>query len=1217
MSHQNLGAYFLIDHADSREMFREHSGRTIREGYQVISLPLIVQLDGDSKHKQHVEGIGNYYHLLCNGTTFENAFDMSNPKHMYTVALIQTIQRAVDKYLVMHKSKKEVSTASDPVVMDIEVCTDTDEVVDEEADSQNVFSRSAQDRLFMKGVPRTAEIVMYRLNVFVLESLIDLAAIVFDIINENEVLFNKVVYNISAKTTNSEDDGRNNMLKFQGHGDQSKNYGRSLSKNEKYKLICNREVWCNVVDEFTGLEYLTEPARRKEVLNYSKMKDNPGHIARAFNPVFTFKYMTPVYVAASQRDLSSYYSNKTWKYPKPDHVITLNQKSRRTLFDHFLPYYQVRFHPIPESHKRRRVEIAPPVAQVQNDVEGADPCSDDDDFFDAPPIDALQIGGGDFTSLFQEPTVREDEDGQQYYVAYNSTYLASTSFQDLNTLDGQAEFHDTTRPTSNFHVLINEGRRLSSLISLHHHEGVARDVLRAELLAKQELLSRWYMDQCMRSESDVSYVAKKINKWMETTPRPSGFGGYRPHMFVNLSTFGNMLVRDFEALESLFFTSYLHTHTTFVFYTFRACYQHMLDTLYINVAQFGEPSTGKSRVLTLLYKVFIPGTMNKAGMNWSEEARYVDGPRNDEVYLTDEMPFEMMTDNKNHGGNVKKEERIKSMLTENAVFKTVTVVMPNGLRTNRIISSEQICTFIMNSNKPPWMISDAIRDRLHLLMIHFRFRPGRTISALMSAEERMTDTQKQHRSTYIMWKRLQQAFHLHIEKQIAIGALTDINYTAFTMSKDKIIDYLSDNYMIEVPPRQIMKMHKVVRCFVISTVMEYVFSNPLSPHHNEDYNPVKHNAYIDPLLHDNMEIVCAVWRSFKSQFINDDHLIVQQALREMYVTPMLDKLFKNVQIINDEMVFPLGHEACVKEYFLTALTAHDEASDGSRIKICTDQTQHYAYLCIKSDVKELIDAVHAHLSRSTHHMSSGTVKSVIFSLMNIDKLGLCATYNWDTATHLPRRTATKKPMAKMYKSYEYLLIHLDLLRNCVDPIDEAIRQTYNIHQQYDEDYLDFGVEVHPHLPHINKIREIRTGHGKQLQYTEYAQIKTNVTQLAFLEQGAESVVDDSNLDDGSRDILRSYDDLSCKERRNLLFLPMTKGDWDEVPLDDVDPEELVDDIECPTSWRKFEVHAKSNYCVGKNMQYPRNAMRANNLHFASVVKPRTKDMFDIHVYGER
>jgi len=1123
----------------------------------IYTLPDPISI-GDKARQVYVLPFETGRTIDARATTFENAFDRANPDHVISEALLQLFFEAANRFETRSMHNKEwMSYSAVPRRQMLEEVMGINPI-DPAEEQRSRFLSDPNERLFLRGVANATPVIEHRVwfHLYTDAAQIDFADLLQECIVDAHKAHDKWLTQMKKAVDDVE------MSSFQGRASEGRKYVDTLSDMDRWKLIYDLDNYAHAVDLLLNVDRLLTHERnerhRNDPLYFSK---GPLHPRHTLTPKFYLERMHDPRIDPCQTKLDQYERGPVWVFPKPDRVVVLNRQNHHFMQFRakFFPAYQVRFQidrsriGLEAQHKTHRLLVETRPQRGSRDHEVDETLANSMAFLGMADDEA----GDEAVNAFVDASAANQDgveivpDQNGNISAYKSLYLAQQGIETRRMNEAIAAGVDHPSRSA-FHAVRVQGLELTQMLITDYEKGMSEDYLRTAYLEKQALQFSAYEDRCMRSSSDVSSVGKIINEWYEDRVR-NGLdfvGGNHPHVYANLSTFGNMYTRWLNRLESAKFISSTHQIILHILLSSRGVFKHKFNQMLSNYCLHGPAESGKSKVLVTVADMSIPNTV-EVGMDMTGNADKIDYDRNDIIRYTEEVNLAMMTTESKDGGNKQLVDEHKERLTSQMAYKRVFVKRPDGSRDERRVASQQIQVWLFCTNHPISRFDPNLMTRYWIEHIPLRERRLRPLTSLANIEEDLTlDGIQRQRETEEMFHILE--FHqYHIQKCIAIGALTPVNLTALRTILPIFTEYLHDHFFIPTRKRNRRRIENFAEQLVIALAIEYVFCSPDSPHFGKPFH-ISMYADIDPLLHDSTEIAHFAITSSRSQFIPPERDIVLEAIRTLYLDRKvsrdnLDSHSKHFMVPSTPINSTTGLHIHMDRSRLgdrssffgaNGTNAVTETAENKYPKWC------HSYLRIDSEYTAFTSTITAYLQEQRDHLTKDTVNDVM-KLLKGTVLNHPHKYVWDPLTQMPKRTpGTQNEGAQaLLRGVGQLFFHLDLFDLETDPIAEALRHTYHTFDTDEKTYLD-STEVDPEYPYLLNVRQIAPRMGRQIDIIEYARQITKpmidgfASSTSTLKRSPEHLVETNGV---SR-LTKSYDELSRLERCQRLFLPAKEAD---------------------------------------------------------------------------
>ena len=530
--------------------------------------------------------------------------------------------------------------------------------------------------------------------------------------------------------------------------------------------------------------------------SFLNMYDNAAHPKNVFSLAHCIRQTKKEFrdVKEHFRSIKAYRLNNVYDFPDYSKVwrLTPDQFAPHNFMRKFLPDYQA------WSEKMRPSK--PIMYTVPSRVED----EDDDENVDVISSSMVQVLDAD------QPL--KDE------VRFDATHFTEYDIRNEQEMEQARLDEFTTR--GDFHVMEQQARH-------HYKEHVAPLEGTPDWREAYQVYQAWCIEEvksrCFTPDSDVSPMIRRIAKWGEDhTPVSTTYFPVDP----SLSPFANRVIRMLEQMEQydLISTSHLHYYT--LLHARYDAYRRAMDKVKSNVLYFGEGASGKSFMFKLLGADSIPGTVVELTYQTSK-ADAIDGNRNGEIVVMHEVPPSMFL-SKTLGRNADKSEesRWKDKLTRQKVtVKTFYYDEETGKRMNRTAESECNGVWFGACNQTAADIEEALATRFLKVTCETTVRDNKDISDCQNAERRMDQITSDQRAFIRSQRREEQYRVCLIEHYIWMGAIKDVDESAYHVVIGQFKTEIS-KIRRDRNPRDFERVRILCRAQAICTAIDVVYNLP-------------------------------------------------------------------------------------------------------------------------------------------------------------------------------------------------------------------------------------------------------------------------------------------------------------------------------------------------------------------------------------------------------
>jgi len=938
-------------------------------------------------------------------------------------------------------------------------------------------------------------------------------------------------------------------------------YGHSVSGVDSWLLLRSYGTLAAAFDSLHGDTMATSEDNLRQINDpRTPFVDNPVHPRFTLSPEFLLSRASHL-LRPSVRSIDSYYNKATdtWSFALPDHVVRVAPQDMypSRIFVRVLPRFQI------ECVQKRGALASARVRRYEDD--------DDDDDDDDDENENEDVRG---TRHTLDPTLLRREPHQMTNMndAVDYRGFANPNRSNLHRMYCEVE-----------HVQ-REFQRLISSVDEHGRQLLTRREIRALYLDMQRRQTATYVEQCTSTDAYMSPPSIAINQWYESHRDVNGkyrtHTQYTPLMDRRLSIFGDMVARQFFALETAMHVA--HTHRIIhvcILAAFGA--SRFKYSLRPHVFMYGPHSGSKTFCGRFILTSLIPGTT--MAVNGTTENTFTgDDDWTKTVCFYDETPVRIMApgkDDKNDAG----ERVFKTMLTEGHYTKPLMnhdSKAPGGTARHMIkFDTDLQTTWLFACNHPLYKVSQPMQSRLFLAAFVRVIRQGREPEAFANVQQLMTSRGHRNAKVFVDHVRDRQALQNTVEDLITVGALTEPTLACMDVMKPIFARVMRDRFLINIETRAFEQMLAFVRVLVIQRALRIMYDLPSSRFYNKpfEYDQLK---MIDPFLRDDPEIIAYVFQMFRDQCLGVSDRNLQKKISALYMQGVhgvhaVDELLYT----RDTLLFPSGADAfrqplAAKRPRLAnvnrsapqpiedprELRDDDNNNNGARETYTPKREDcYYAYYNTKRSVWELALLLEKQFQTEDWQLKASEISSYLknmcsssfmghrFELATVDDRRLAAEQDEPGDKKMfgyvrPRRRHGRSVMSPMFIECDRVFVHLEYLLEERNPIEEAIQACFGKHEDDTRMFLS-ATQVSVQHPYLLRTYYPAAKSDLTIRFRNVA-VSTNVlAAAAFPRTPAEIVANDvydpeAGVYDetGTISINESLETYATRKRAQALFL---------------------------------------------------------------------------------
>jgi len=781
---------------------------------------------------------------------------------------------------------------------------------------------------------------------------------------------------------------------------------------------------------------------------------------------------------------------------------------------------------------------------------------DDEEEYGEPPEGETVRGGTDFASIMRMIRSVPNTTPAGDYELTDPSILLREDFESSASLAARRLRAATDSPDrSHLHLVLHSGARLMGELSTRIAAGgMTQEEKRAEYVHARTHIIRLYEDLCMDRSSKISEEGAKIAEWYDArrVAKREWLGHDEPVLDASMSTFGNLVTRRMNRLESVKFVTFAHLMTMTILFGTLDAYRHEFD-LHFNALVTGPPSTGKSFICELLRDLRIAGTVAKVD-DETGRASYTDDDHNDRTVYSEEVKPDHFRSSA-MGGNDTAEASFKEMLTSQVrVLKTFTK-LDDGKRSSRIVYSQQIMSFVGCSNLDHRTFTPAIQSRFSCWHFVESRRNDRCTSDMQGVEKTLTAETRARQAEFVDELCAEQFLHYHVEKLIAAHALTDVTMTAFDSIKQIVRRYLSERYNLNLKTRTIARAQMLLRKLVISVRLEQLYSSPASEFYRKDFS-VYQLASLDDLLYDDEEMACWALEALRHEIIDKQRPHFLALLKRTYIAPRLadiakasdagnrERLLESIYMLPSTLVRKrrYGGGGIVappnndqhKRLAEWAPRDYDEQPthvDESKAEDTYGESHMYAYYRFEATSASIARRIVAESAGSSTELSSDDVIAYLRTMakdyVKSDR------YRWHENVPVIDATKPRTMIPALIYTHDAIFIALQLFSD-KDPLTDAIEFARSAALQSPRKYLTATIYDDEH-PYLLKTTLVRPEHGTVHHVTQYGRQMTAASYFSFASLAERNSMAAFKVSNGTSRLTLHYDDMSRRDRARALF----------------------------------------------------------------------------------
>jgi len=1133
--------------------------------------------------------------MRAGAVSFEQAFDADVPDHAFAEATLQMMMHALSLVRTKYDERVCTTTSTDVVGEPFLVFLET--VLGSAPDPRMPLIVRVDDatRPFMRNVPDNIPVVAYRLWLFVrvIDEAYNYSRIFMESIKD-AARAHAAYVTPGLKRTRADKpdaDGDTGVSLASYAGPDGIKYGHQLGPNEKWRLLRSLELWAHVADGLLGFKRLGRFIAQI-TSNTTALNDNKANPRYVLSPYLYFEH-PHADADPRQRELARYMikaEGKRWTFAVPDRVVRVHatDQSIERLRKKIFPDYQVRSigndaveREVLRQRQRAVARISraivgsgpnavaerrmvhvdlPPGAAGDIDLLGLAPAalaSPVDDEWDASLYDdneaprlrprVQQVTGGvDYESIMRVIRSVPNTTPTGDFELVDGNMIAREDFEGSTSLAAQHLLSATDHPNrSPFHLVRHTGARLAADF-LERMKSMSREEARAEYEQIRMRLFNDYSNTCCHRTDKVSAEGSAMNGWFEARVDEdrAWLGHEEPRLDADMSTFGNHIGRHMLLLENSFIT-FAHLIILTLQFGSLDAYRHAFD-MHFNALLTGPNSAGKSHVFKHMAATRIDTTVKKVDTQ-TGKAMYVDTDHNDRINYSEEVKPDQFRDAKG-GGNDEAEASWKEILTSMTRVLLTFTKLADGRRSSRIVYSQHIMTFFGASNIDSSSFTAAIQSRFSCIHMSETRRSDRCTEEMQGVEETLGHYARTLRREYVDEMCSEQYLHYHIEKLVAVHALTQVTTAAFDAIKQPVRRYLRERYNIVLKTRTLARAHMLVRKYVMTTRCAHLFSSPASPFFRTPFT-IYQLMTLDELLYDDEEMACFALESLRHEIIDKERPHLMSLLDTAYVAGAkaaalaagdagIDVRMRAVYMMPLTKIKKTHAPSMLdnkrRRYADVAAESMTEAMMSTDAESTYSKEHMFAYYRFGLPLESLARRIAAASVRTAMQLSVEDVEKLIVRLSRDDIL--TDQYRWNSIVHAPEidETRARVSLPAALITTDAIFIALQLF-GATDPLTEAIAYARSSHLDRERKYITASILDSEH-PYLLKTVTVRPDDGHDHAITDYG---NQITASVYF--GSASVAESDHI---TRDSISSahtrltvhYNELSRRARAKALHL---------------------------------------------------------------------------------
>lgn len=642
---------------------------------------------------------------------------------------------------------------------------------------------------------------------------------------------------------------------------------RRISKEQYLRVICGLvrgdSFISNNLDQFLSHG------------NPLSFESNAAHPVNIFTLEHCIRHTAKKYpnVHKKYQSVKSYCLNGVHDFPDYDKVwrITPGQASPHNFIKKFLPDYQA----YNDAHH-------PPPVRKQDIPEPVDDEEAQEEHVDARPM---------------IPLLRSDKPASPES-RFDGAQMTEYDLRDAAQLEQDRINAFTTR--GDFHVM-------HDISDAYYRERVAphegTPAWREAYTEFQEWCISEVKARCFTPDSNVSPMIQRICKWGDR--RPTIDTTYAP-VDPSLSPFANRVIRIMEQLEHFQLIATVHLHYYVILHARYDAYRRAMDKVKMNTFFFGEGAAGKSFMFKLLGMDSIPDTVVELTYQ-TGKADAIDGNRNGEITVMHEVPPTMFR-SKVMGRNADKSEesRWKDKLTRQKVtVKTFYQDEETGKRMNRTAESECGGVWFGACNQTADDIEEALATRFLKVTCETTQRPDKDISDCQNAERKMDPATKDERAHIRACRREEQYRMCIIEHYIWMGAIKDVDETAYHVTVGQFKQDIR-KMREDFNPRDFERIRIFSRVQAIVTALDIVYNMPGGELYGQPFRE-EDLPILEPYLVITEEMVTFSISLMSYMFVSNTEHKAFHTVYKMYKSHSKERVYLTKDGVQNYSYLNLGH----------------------------------------------------------------------------------------------------------------------------------------------------------------------------------------------------------------------------------------------------------------------------------------------------------------------
>jgi len=514
----------------------------------------------------------------------------------------------------------------------------------------------------------------------------------------------------------------------------------------------------------------------------------------------------------------------------------------------------------------------------------------------------------------------------------------------------------------------------------------------------------------------------------------------------------------------------------------------------------------------------------------------------------------------------------------------------------RRVTSQRIQTQVHLTNLEFEDFSDAILSRMSCLIAEERYRTYKTTAELVNVNT-MASVQSRARAVGFEHEmRSCQFLVYHLAKAIGTEALRPVTLTATDTLMQTFTNHLQMRHSIVVEPRTMTRVSRLVRLFVLDRAARLLYSSPASPYYRQPFS-VQHFSYVDAYLYDCEEMFVVAVDMLRHEFVSPSRRATLRSASSYFFHDQLaraaDDPAKKAHFMHEHlMVRPYQPTAKMRSSH-DALYAGgggggDAQAPSAGLESMAGSTYPTSYMNAYArypNKRIELAATLASRTAASDHVLNKDVAAEQLRLLTREMIR-GRRYEWCVADARPRPCAEQPAelpfVPGAIQTSDSIFVHLDLLEQNVDPVDDALERCFGrvapaerCYASVDGSYkLLGGTPLDGNRPYLLRTRRLEpASRGHALTYKQHTETITRSTLLAFPDMA--EAPERYRISDARTRLTQHVDEMSRRARARALFL-----DEDDVRVGSIDEHERamrVADADSTTRKRKHVLDIYVNY----------------------------------------